>query len=143
MNTVTNCVAFAGKLVLVLAATLGLVVGSLMLVELATSARPAEAPLVALANDPGVQAFLHIPASYKTSINQTTDQFVAGWTEEIAEANPLVRQLGALNARQIEFIRSEIAPRMNYICESNPPRYAAEQINEHGDAVFKLVMAAR
>lgn len=144
MNTVITVANVVSKLIMSIAAAFGLVIGGVLLLDAINSDHVDPAVVEAkLTSDSSVQAFLGVPKSYKTSVNKTTAEFVAGWAEGMADQNPLVRTLGALTERQVEFIREEIAPRANYIEENNPPRIASEQFSAHADAIGKLVMAAR
>jgi hypothetical protein len=142
MNTVLNN---AGKSVIAVLAAIGFTVAAVLGLDVADASRPLDPVAVEarMASDPAVQAFLGVPKSYKRSVNKTTDEFVAGWAEGLADQNPVVRMLGALTERQVEFIRAEIAPRVNYIEENNPPRIASEQFSAHTPAIGRLVFAAR
>jgi hypothetical protein len=135
MNTPSVAARLAGHV----PALFALLAAGLIAFAAISAERDAVPPRVADAA--AVTAFEAVPKSFRRSSSATCDEFVAGWATGAANVGRQ-REL-ALNERQIAFIRGEIAPRMNYILESNPPRLAEAQLRHHRLAVAQLVFDAR
>ena len=90
--------------------------------EVSTSAEQAEA-----------SAFMALPKGYKSSTTETARLVEAAW---LRGGNP------QLSAAQKRVLLDEIAPRLNYIEESNPPRIAAEMYREKFKGAVAVLASA-